>query len=64
MILTLHCGESYFDVMITNGLPIVTNDHKYINFDKLRVKRVNRSGYFLVGEFEPFIELGDDYQVN
>lgn len=53
----------YIDASLTNIRSIYEKDEVFINFDNLRVKRVNRTEYHIIGEFNVFVELGNDYQV-
>ena len=55
-----HC---FFEVSMTGAGPLKPGNNKYINFDKVRVKKVNKTGHYLIGELKTFIELDDDYQV-
>lgn len=42
---------------------LIPNDRVTMNADKLRIKRVNRTHpHLLIGEFELFTDLGDDYE--
>jgi len=54
---------AYFDLQLTDGGPLIASDSKYINFDKLRVKKVNRTTHLLIGELETFKDFGNDFQV-
>lgn len=56
-------GDCFFEILLTSGQAIVSNDTKYLNLDKIRMRRVNRTEYVIVGEFEPFIELSNSYEV-
>jgi cell division protein FtsL len=58
---TVHC---YREISITNGQAIYVESHKVINFDNLRVKKVNRSDHLLVGSIETFVDIGDDFYVS
>ena len=52
-----------FEVYMTNGHSMVPNDTKYINLDKLRVRKVSHTEYLLVGEIDVLAELGNNFQV-
>jgi hypothetical protein len=55
--------DCYFEISLTSGQAIIKNDTEFMNFDKLRVKKFNRSGHVLDGEIELFVEIGNDYEV-
>lgn len=54
----------FVSIEFTNGRPIFYGDNKTIKFDKLRVRRVNRSAHVVTGSFETFVELGADFDVS
>lgn len=56
-------ANAFFEVSITNGHPMILNEKKFVNLDKLRVKKVNKTGHYVVGEIDIFIELSNAYQV-
>lgn len=53
----------FFEVSITNGQPMVRNDNQIANLDKLRVKKLNKTGHYVIGEIDLFVELSNAYQV-
>jgi hypothetical protein len=57
---TFHC---FFEVIFTDGAPTVLNDRNYVNLDKLRVRKYNRSGHYVLGEFETFKEFSNEFMV-
>lgn len=56
-------SSCFFHVEFTDGRPIFWGDNKTINFDNMRVRRVNRSDHLVTGSFETFVEIGDDFEV-
>lgn len=59
----IHGILCYLDATLTNGKPIEYNDDKCVNFDKLRIKRVNKTEFVVLGSFQTFVELSNDYEV-
>jgi hypothetical protein len=51
----------FFDVELTDGRAIQGTD---VNFDGLRVRKINHSVHAAVGSFETLVELDDTYDVN
>lgn len=57
--------DCYFEISLTSGKPIVKNDTKFVNLDKLRIKKFNKtSGHVLAGEIEMFVEIGNEVEVS
>jgi hypothetical protein len=56
-------SAEYLEVSITNGQPIYS-DNNIINFDDLKVKKVNKSDHYLVGTVETFEDLGNDFDAS
>lgn len=54
----------YKELIITSGQPMVVGNKKVVNLDNLRVKKVNHSDHFLVGSFETFLDIGNDFNVS
>jgi hypothetical protein len=44
--------------------PLVKNDTKYVNFDNIRVKKVNKTHHLVVGDFEVFQDVTNDFKVS
>lgn len=55
--------DCLFEVQLTLGTALVPNDRKFINLDRIRVKKFNHSEFYLIGEAEVFVELSNDFQV-
>ena len=53
----------YFDVQVTLGKALNPDDTETINLNNLRVKRLNKTEYQIIGEFETYKELTNDYEV-
>lgn len=64
LILVFRKVFGYVEVSITNGQPIFSGSKKVINLDNLRVKKVNHSDHLIVGGFETFLSLGNDFDVS
>lgn len=47
----------YFEALVPNAT-------KHVNFDKLRIKKVNKTHHLFLGELEVFNEFGNDYKVS
>lgn len=56
--------DCYLEVFLTSAKSIYPGDKRVINFDNIRVKRVNRSDHLLIGTFEAFVELGNNIEVS
>ena len=52
-----------FEVDMTGGRSIVPNETKFINFDKLRVRKVSHTEYLAVGEIDVLAELDNNFKV-
>lgn len=63
VIVALKQTDCLFEVDLTDGRAIVPNDDQFVNFDNLRVKKVNHSDHFLIGTIEFFVDLSNDYEV-
>jgi hypothetical protein len=60
----LASSSSLYEVTIKDFEPMVKGDTKYINIDKLKIKRVNRTHpHVIIGELEVFEDLGNDVEV-
>jgi len=61
-------NEAYFDMTIDYMEPVFKNDSKFINVDKLKVKRVNKTHYMIFGETTLFTDFTVDndyyFQIN
>jgi hypothetical protein len=44
--------------------PLVPDALKHVNFDKLRVKKVNKTHHAFLGELEVFQSFGDEYKIS
>lgn len=66
LLVILHVGliASYLEVTLTDVNPIVHNDTKFINFDNIKIHRMNKTEHVISGYFEAFVELSNDYEVN
>lgn len=54
---------AYQEVSITDGRPIVANDTKFINFDNLRVRKVNKTHHLIVGTVEIFRDISNKFKI-
>ena len=56
--------SSKMDVSLTHTQVLVPNDEKFINFDKLRIKKPNKThGHMLMGEVSLNKEFGNNIQL-
>ncbi|CAO1398196.1 unnamed protein product [Diamesa serratosioi] len=55
-------AQSYHEISLTVGEPLVPNDISVVDYSKLRVKKMNRTHHFVDGEMTTFVELNNDYQ--
>lgn len=58
-----HEIDCFFEVFLTDSTIGIPNDEKYVNLDKLRVKKYNKSGHYVLGEMETFVEFNNDFTV-
>lgn len=56
-------SSGFVDIELIHGKPIFWGNNETINFDYLRVRRVNRSDHLVTGRFETFVDLGEDFEV-
>lgn len=49
----------YHDVTITDGHAIIPKDRKFVNFDNLRVRKINKTHHLLAGRVELMRDIGD-----
>lgn len=57
-----YLAADYVEVSITDGKPIYCNN-TVLNFDDLKVKKINRSDHYLFGTVEVFEDVGNDLTV-
>ncbi|CAO1407889.1 unnamed protein product [Diamesa hyperborea] len=48
---------------LRNGRPLFTNDTKFVDFTKFRVKKINRTTHVFLGEATSFVDFGNDYTI-
>lgn len=63
-ILVAASSGCFAEVQFTHARALVPNDTKFINFDDLKIEKVNQTGFMLSGSFELFVDLGNDYDVS
>lgn len=54
---------AYQEVTLTEGHAMVANDTKFINFDNLRVRKVNKTHHLLVGTVDVIRDIGNDFNM-
>lgn len=54
---------AYRETDLRHFEPLYRNLTKHVNFDKLRIKKVNRTHTMFLGEIEVFQSFGNNYQV-
>lgn len=54
---------TYLEVTLTDVKPMVPNDHKFINFDNLKIRRENKTEHVIFGSIEVFVELSNEFEV-
>lgn len=52
------------EINLTEGRPLFTNDTKFADYTKLRVKKINRTTHVFLGEATSFVDIGNEYTVN
>lgn len=61
---SVHLISSAFTEASLNGVDVLTKNAKeHVNFDKLKVKRMNRTHHGFLGELEVFEEFGNQYTI-
>lgn len=53
----------YIEASLRHFEPLEINATKHVNFDKMRIKKVNRTHHLFLGEIEVFQEFGNEYKV-
>lgn len=56
-------GSAYREVSLTEGRAIVANDTKFINFDGLRVRKVNKTHHLLLGTVNVNRDIDDEFRL-
>lgn len=54
---------AFIETTLRHFEPLVKGATKHVNFDKLRIKKVNKTHHLFLGEFEVFESLGNQYQI-
>ena len=57
-------NAEYLEVSITSGQPIFSGNSSILSLDNLRVRKVNKTDHLLVGSFEIFEDVGNDFDVS
>lgn len=55
--------SGYIEASLRHFEPLEINATKHVNFDKMRIKKVNRTHHLFLGELEVFQEFGNEYKV-
>jgi hypothetical protein len=62
--ITYVSAGSLYEITFKDYEPLVNGENKYINVDKVKLKRFNRTHpHVFIGEVEVFIDLGNDIEV-
>lgn len=56
-------NTTFMEASLRHFEPLVKNADKHVNFDKLRVRKINRTHHLFLGDLETFEVFGDDYTV-
>lgn len=59
----IQTGVAFQDVTLTDGRPLVAHDTKFVNLDNLRVRKVNKTHHLIVGTFEVFRDINNNFEV-
>lgn len=54
---------AYMEASLRHFEPLIKGTKKHVNFDKLRVKKVNKTHHLFLGDLETFEPFGDQYTV-
>lgn len=54
---------AFMEASLRHFEPLVKNTKQHVNFDKLRVRKVNRTHHLFLGDLETFEPFGDQYTV-
>ena len=56
--------EAHVEMNLREGRALFKNDTKFIDFTRLRVKKINRTTHVFLGNATSFVDIGNDYTVN
>lgn len=51
------------EINLRQGRPLI-NDTTFVDFNRLRIKKINRTTHVFLGESQSFVDIGNDYTVN
>lgn len=54
---------AFMELSLRHFEPLVKGATKHVNFDKLRIKKVNKTHHLFLGELEVFESFGNQYTV-
>lgn len=54
---------AFIEASLRHFEPLVKNATKHVNFDKLRIRKVNKTHHLFIGELETFESFGDQYKI-
>lgn len=54
---------SFYEASLTEGQAIVANDTKFINFDNLKVKTVNKTHHLLIGTIDVLRDIDNSFKL-
>lgn len=55
---------AYVEASLRHYESIVPGQTKHVNFDKMRVKKINKTHHAFLGDLEVFQEFGDEYKIS
>lgn len=54
----------YMETSLRHYEALVPGQSKHVNFDKMRVKKMNKTHHAFLGDLEVFQEFGDQYKIS
>jgi hypothetical protein len=55
--------HGFVELSLSYAEPIFKGGNEYATYDKLKLKKVNRTTHLLIGEYEYHVPIGNDFGV-
>jgi len=53
--------KAYFELNLDRSEPMIKNDTKFLNLDRYRVRKVNRTHHLLVGDYVVKVDIDESF---